>query len=81
MARVKLIRQHMGLTQAEMATALSTVQGNITTYENGRALPEKRAHLLIQFAETRGLVLTYDHIYGDLPLPEVVSVNQEPAHA
>lgn len=70
MARVKLIRQHMGLTQAEMAAALGTVQGNITTYENGRSLPEKRAHLLIEFAESRGLSLTYDHIYGNAPLPE-----------
>lgn len=79
MARVKLIRQHMGLTQAEMAVALGTVQGNITTYENGRALPEKRAHLLIEFAEARGLALTYDHIYGTAPLPEVAV--PEGAHA
>ena len=69
MARVKLIRQHLGLTQAEMAVALGTVQGNITPYENGRSLPEKRAHLLIEFAASRGLALTYDHIYGNGSLP------------
>lgn len=79
MAQVKLIRQYLGLTQAEMAGALGTVQGNITTYENGRSLPEKRAHLLIEFAASRGLALTYDHIYGNAKLP--VDSDGEGPHA
>lgn len=70
MSRLKLIRQRLGVTQHVLAECMETVQGNITTYEAGRSIPAKRARLLIAFAATRGLTLTFDHIYGDLPLPE-----------
>ncbi|WP_353177618.1 helix-turn-helix domain-containing protein [Delftia acidovorans] len=69
MTRLKLIRQHLGVTQTVLGQALGCVQGGIAAYESGRDLPRKRAEKLIEFAATKGCRLTFDHVYGDLPLP------------
>lgn len=69
MTRLKLIRLHLGVTQTVLGQALGCVQGGIFAYENGRDLPRKRAQKLIEFAATRGYKLSFDHVYGDAPLP------------
>ena len=33
-------------------------------------MPTPRARLLIEYANGLGLPLTFDHLYGDAPLPE-----------
>lgn len=73
MSQFKLIRHRLGMTQAAMASALRTVQGNIAHYEKGRSIPEKRARRLIDLARERGLEIGFDHIYGEADLPPEAS--------
>lgn len=70
MSPLKLIRLRLGVTQQTLAKAMGCVQGNVPFYEKGRSLPAARARKLIEFASTRGLQLTFDHIYGAVPLTE-----------
>lgn len=79
MNRTKLIRQHLGLTQKAFGEALGCGQACILAYEQGRALPHKRAQRLIEYAATRGCVLDFNHIYGERPLPRWVAVDSEDA--
>lgn len=83
MNRTKLIRQHLSLTQKALGEAIGCSQACILAYEQGRALPHKRAEKLIEYAATRGCVLDFNHIYGQRPLPRWVSVEcgDEPAAA
>lgn len=81
MNRLKLIRQHLGVTQKALGDALGCVQGGVTAYEHGRPLPHKRAQRLIEFAASRGCKLDFNHIYGDRPLPKWIAVDEEEAHA
>jgi len=69
-----LIRRQIGATQAEMAKALEMSQGNVSFLERGQTVTPKTAEKLIQFAATRGVTLTYDHVYGGRPLPNVRKV-------
>lgn len=80
MIDLKLLCLRLDASQATLADALGCCQANISHYRRGQRIPDHRAAKLIEFASTRGLTLTFDHIYGDLPLPELVGVNQEPAH-
>ena len=72
MSKLKTIRQSLGVTQKVLATAMGCGQSNITFYEAGRSIPEPRAKLLIAFANQRGMMLTFDHVYGESPVPEKV---------
>ena len=45
--RIKIIRKHFNLTQAEFAKRLGTVQNTITGYETGRRNPSGSAQALI----------------------------------
>ncbi|CAN7369084.1 helix-turn-helix domain-containing protein [Acidovorax sp. LjRoot117] len=81
MNRTKLIRQHLGLTQKALGEAIDCSQACILAYEQGRALPHKRAEKLIEYAATRGCVLDFNHVYGQRPLPRWVSVDVDDAVA
>lgn len=70
MSTIKSIRERLGLTQTELATAIGCTQGNIGHYERGQYLPVERAERLIDFAQGKGLRLTLDQIYGRMPLPK-----------
>jgi len=71
MNKIKLIRERLGVTQKALAEGIGCVQGNVGNYENGQTVPPASAKRLIAFAESRGLALTFDHIYGDADLPEI----------
>ena len=81
MSRLKLIRQHLRVTQKVLADALGCVQGGVAAYESGRSLPHKRAQKLIEYAATRGCRLNFDHVYGDRPLPQWVAADPEEVEA
>lgn len=71
MKNLKPIRKRLGLTQQALGQVIGCTQGNVGYYEHGQAMPTPRARLLIEYANGLGLPLTFDHLYGDLPLPEL----------
>ena len=73
----RLIRRRLGISQAEMARAMDCSAANIMFYERGQAVPPPRAKLLIIFARSRGLALTWENLYDDAPLPEIARPVQE----
>lgn len=81
MPKLRVIRKKLGLSQKALADVLGTVQANISSYERGRSIPEGRVRQLIEFAATRGIVLSYDHIYGQRPFPEDVELSHESSDA
>jgi putative transcriptional regulator len=68
---IKAIRERLGVTQAELATGMGCSQSNVSFYEKGQTVPPPAAKALIAFAGTRGLAITFDHVYGDAELPVV----------
>jgi putative transcriptional regulator len=58
------IRAKLGVTQQALAVALKVSQGNVSHYERGQNVPPEVAKRLISFASGRGLVLSFDDIYG-----------------
>ena len=79
MSNIKSIRDRLGLTQAGLAEGIGCTQGNVGHYEKGQTVPPEMAKRLIGFALTRGLDLTFDHIYGDAELPELIGADGAPA--
>lgn len=73
MNKIKLIRERLGVTQKALAEGIGCVQGNVGNYESGQTVPPASAKRLIAFAESRGLALTFDHIYGEAELPELAT--------
>lgn len=69
MHNLKSIRELLGVTQQAMAEGIGCTQGNVGHYERGQTLPPDMARKLIDFASTFGVSLSFDHIYGVLPLP------------
>lgn len=72
MRTIRAIRRRLGVTQGQLAEAMGCSTTNVCFYERGQTLPPARAALLIDYAVSRGLALTYDHIYGSATLPELV---------
>lgn len=70
MNNVKAIRRLLGVTQQAMADSLNCAQSNVGHYERGQTLPPHMARRVIDFAAEFGVVIGFDHIYGDKPLPE-----------
>lgn len=70
MHAIKAIRSRIGVTQEAMASGIGCTQGNIANYERGQTLPPDAARKVIEFAGTHGLTITFDHVYGELPLPD-----------
>lgn len=64
MSAIKSIREHLGLTQAAFAEGIGCTQGNVGHYERGQTVPPEAAARVIAFAATRGLAISFDHIYG-----------------
>lgn len=79
MHNLKPIRERLGVTQQAMADGIGCTQGNIGHYERGQTLPPDMARKVIDFSASRGLAITFDHVYGDAELPELVPA--EPAKA
>jgi putative transcriptional regulator len=75
------IRKRLGLTQAEIAGPLGVSQGNVSFYEKGQTVPPAVAGKLIEFARSRGLLITFDHVYGaaELPPAEAPAEDAKPA--
>lgn len=71
MNALRTIRERIGATQAELGAALQVSQSNVSFYEKGQTVPPDVAAKLIDFAKGRGLVLSYDHVYGASPVPEL----------
>lgn len=65
MTTIKHIRIRLGLTQAAFGAALGCTQGNVGHYEQGQTVPPSMAKKTIELAAMRGIVLTYDDIYGE----------------
>jgi putative transcriptional regulator len=58
------IRERLKVSQAEIGAALDVSQSNVSFYEKGQTVPPAVAAKLIEFARSRGLNITYDHVYG-----------------
>jgi putative transcriptional regulator len=68
---IKLVRERLGLSQAALAAAINVSQGNISHYECQRQVVSPQvAKKLIEFSQTRGIELSFDHIYGKAKLTE-----------
>ncbi len=59
------VRKRLGVTQAELASALKVTQGNVWFYERGQTVRPQVAARLIRYARQRGLALTFDEIYAE----------------
>ena len=73
MSNCKTIRERLALTQAALGEAIGVTQGNVSFYEKGQSMPPDVAKRLIDAASHHGLTITFDHVYGDAPLPELVT--------
>ena len=63
------IREHLGLTQTQLGEAIGMSQGNVSFLERGQTVLPDVARRLIDHAASLGYALTFDHVYGDAPLP------------
>lgn len=79
MNSIRTIRQRLGVSQSELADALEVTQGNVSFYENGQTVPPAVAQRLIDFAATKGHQLSYDHVYGAAPLPDLATKRKQKA--
>lgn len=84
MNAIKQIRQTLGLKQRELADAVGLFQTAISFYEVGKNDPTPdTARKIVKFARSRGLMIGYEHVYGDEPVPELqpelATANTEPA--
>lgn len=80
MSIFKSIREKLSMTQATIGEAIGVTQGNVSFYEKGQTIPPAVAARLIEVSRSRGLALSFDHIYGSAPLPQLVTA-QHPAPA
>lgn len=88
MHNLKAIRELLGITQQAMAEGIGCTQGNVGHYERGQTLPPDMARKVIDFASSSGIVLSFDHVYGNAPLPAAQALVEpgaattavEPAH-
>ena len=63
MNNIKVIRDRLKLTQADLAIGMGCTQGNVGHYERGQTVPPGVARKLIEFAAAKGLVLSYNDVY------------------
>jgi putative transcriptional regulator len=76
---IKAIRERLGITQAELAVGIGCSQSNVSFYEKGQTVPQPAAKALIGLAATRGLVISYEHVYGDAELPPAAAEEEAKA--
>lgn len=65
----KSIRARLGMTQASIAEAIGVTQGNVSFYEKGQTVPPAVGRLLVDLARSRGLLIDFNHLYGEADLP------------
>lgn len=74
---VRKIREKLGLTQRQLGALLFKTQASMCRYETdqtgGSTIQPYVAYRLIQVACSRGLHITFNHIYGGEPLPDFSS--------
>lgn len=70
MNSISTIRAKLGVTQTALADGIAVTQGNVSNYERGQTMPPEVAKRLIRFAKGRGVILTFNDIYGE---PDEVS--------
>lgn len=70
MSTFKAIRERLNLTQAALAEGIGCTQGNVWHYEKGQTVPPDAARRLIVFAASKGVVVSYEDIYGAPDRPE-----------
>lgn len=69
---VQRIRRRIALTHEELGKALALESGSVDAIERGLSvLTPHLANRLITVAAARGLVLSFDHVYGGRLLAEV----------
>lgn len=78
MNTIKAIRERLGLTQSALAEGIGCTQGNVVHYERGQTVPPEAAKRLIAFAATKGVVVTYEDIYG-VPESQLDKAPQSPS--
>ena len=62
---IKAVRRLLGLSQADFAVAIDVSQGNVSHYEGQRqSVPPDVANRVIEAANTRGVTVTFNDIYG-----------------
>jgi putative transcriptional regulator len=66
----KVIRERLGVTQQELAEALGCSQGNVSLYEKGQTVLPDVAKKLIAFSGARGVLVTYEDLYGRVKVPK-----------
>ena len=74
MSPVLTVRKRLRMTQKELAVELEVSQGNVSFYESGQTVPPAVAAKLIELAKSRGMHLTFDHVYGADELPAEAEV-------
>lgn len=67
MNNIAPIRRRLAMSQAALAVELGVTQGNVSFYERGQTVPPDVARKLIDFAATRGITLTFDDVYAEMP--------------
>jgi putative transcriptional regulator len=60
----KLLRERLGMTQAELGVELGMTQMNVSLYERGQSLKPEVAKKLIDLAASHGVVIDFNIIYG-----------------
>lgn len=61
---ISSIRARLGVTQSAMAEALGVTQGNVSNYERGQTVPPDVARLLIVYAASLGVHITFNDVYS-----------------
>lgn len=69
MNSIRAIRTRLGMSQQQLADELGCSQTNVSFYEKGQTVLPEAARKLIDVARSRGLVLSYEHIYDGAELP------------
>lgn len=70
-----------------MADGLRVTQGNVSNYEKGQTVPPDVAKLLIAYAASLGVSITFNDVYGSSelapsnPIPASATVRQRKASA
>ena len=81
MSTFRPIRRLLGMTQAALGEALGVTQGNVSFYEQGQTVPPSVAARLIEVAQSRGVRLSFDQVYGAQPLPQMPAQANGDPHA
>lgn len=68
MNSIQHIRTRLAITQSVLAEAIGVSQANVSNYERGQTVPPEVARRLILFSSTRGVVLTFNDVYGPVEL-------------